>query len=514
MAVSTARATHMRLFNSAWLIYLFLFVVGASISLAFAPFRYWPISLIAIAIFYSSLHLLPKSAFLKGTFFGAGLFLTGLHWVFFSMQTAGVGIAIASLLTAAFCLGLALLLGLFAHYYHRYLATLTLFQPLTFALMWWAFEWVRSWLFTAMPWLLLADAHSQSWFTPYLTVIGSSGLSFVIALIATLFASALTNRNPTIRSGYLTIMLILIALAPLATQINKDSIHTSQPLKVSIIQGNIDQDDKWMSYQRIPTLMLYSQLTRTLPDSDLIVWPETAMPVFADVYSEFVEAIDDYARNEQQGILSGVLTRSEADGYYREFNSMIAMGTATGTYSKQHLVPFGEILPFEEVLRGLIGLFDIPFSSFSAGSKQQAPIQIQLGDKMVNIASVICYEIAFDELTRQQAQEAQVIVTISNDAWFGTSAAPHQHLQIAKIRAIENGLPVIRATQNGISAIIDAQGNELIRTAQFEEAIATTDVQLAAANTFFHQHGKFWVVISLLSLLAVIAVANWRARKQ
>jgi apolipoprotein N-acyltransferase len=501
---------YLRIYNKNSLIYLMGIIFGACVTLSFAPFNLWPMAIVGLSGFVFLLNrqiVNQKSVFTLGFSFGLGLFFSGLYWVFYSMQTAQTGVAVSLILTFIFCTFMALLPALMAMIYQRLLSSSNTTRALSFAILWVLFEWLRGWLFTGMPWLFLGYAHTDSFLSPILTLTGTLGVSFIVAFSSAGLAAAFHAPKTAIINAIIISLLCFPAVFMSASS----KVTKNTPLTVTVIQGNIAQDDKWTFQHRVPTLLMYRDLTRDHPDSDLIIWPETALPVFQKHWTDFIESVDTTAKETQQGLITGILT-SEGNSRetYKEFNSLLALGESSGVYNKQHLVPFGEILPFESLLRGLISFFDIPYSTFSAGANNQNLIQF----RDFKLATAICYEIAFAELTRLQAKNSQAIVTISNDAWFGTSIAPFQHLQIAQIRAIENGLPVIRATQNGISAIIDAQGKILKQTPQFEQTSATAVINMENSSTMYTKYGDTWFLLLLAGAIVLLAGLNFRAKKK
>jgi apolipoprotein N-acyltransferase len=272
------------------------------------------------------------------------------------------------------------------------------------------------------------------------------------------------------------------------------------PIRVTLIQGNLPQSTKWDPEQIRHRLQTYADLTRAqLGTSDLIIWPENAITVF------YHHLADDYftplareARASNTDIILGVPER-DADGE-RYYTTMMSLGSHHGFYRKRHLVPFGEFIPLAGVLRGLINFFDMPMSSFSRGGDAQ-PLLQAAGH---SIAASVCYEDAFGEEMIDSLPEATLLVNGSNNAWYGDSLAPHQHLQISRMRALETGRPMLRATTNGISALIDEKGEIQTRSKQFERDVIRGEVQGRAGSTPFIEFGNWPVVLMLLFGLLVM----------
>jgi apolipoprotein N-acyltransferase len=268
---------------------------------------------------------------------------------------------------------------------------------------------------------------------------------------------------------------------------------------VSLIQGNVPQEIKWDSGQVLKTLALYQSHTQALWDSDVIVWPENAATIFYhQAKTGFFDPLAREARENNTDILLGLpIYDGEGERYY---NGMMSLGTETGFYHKRHLVPFGDYVPFEW-LRGLIAFFDLPMSSFYPGADDQA-LLTAAGQK---IGVSVCYEDTFSTEVLDTVPEASLLVNATNNAWYGDSFAPHQHLQISQNRALETGRPIIRATTNGISALIDHRGGLQATTAQFELAVLTGEVQPRQGMTFYVQWHQWPLLLLALFMLLVWA---------
>ena len=234
------------------------------------------------------------------------------------------------------------------------------------------------------------------------------------------------------------------------------------PKRVALIQGAVPQAVKWSQAYRQPSIELYAELSEPYWGSSLLVWPETAIPAFAEEVPESVAALTSRAQKSDTALLVGMPTgQLVGDGGY--FNSVVQFGNVSGRYDKRHLVPFGEYLPFDRWIRPLTTFLRIPMSNFSAGDLQQ-PL-LSADDYKIGVS--ICYEDAYAGEVAHALPQANVLVNVSNDAWFGDSIAPHQHLQIARMRALETGRYLLRATNTGISAIIDERGEVVAISSQF-----------------------------------------------
>lgn len=269
---------------------------------------------------------------------------------------------------------------------------------------------------------------------------------------------------------------------------------------MALVQANIPQSVKWDEARFESTLALYRDLSAPLwSKAQIVIWSEAAIPAFYDNVRDYFESEAALAEPYQGTLISGVPYReppTPAKPGGGVFNSAVALGNGGGVYHKQHLVPFGEYVPLESWLRGLIKFFDMPMSDFSAGPAGQAPLRAGA----ITLAPFLCYEIVYPDLVR--LGRADVLLTLSNDAWFGHSLGPLQHLQMAQMRALENGRPLIRATSNGVTALIDAQGRITARIPQFEQAVLEGSVQPMTGATPFSRTGSRPILLLCALLIA------------
>jgi apolipoprotein N-acyltransferase len=270
------------------------------------------------------------------------------------------------------------------------------------------------------------------------------------------------------------------------------------PFRVSLLQGNIPQEIKWRPESIALSVERYVGMTRDHWESALIVWPETAVPAFADQVQEaLLDPLAAEAAAQGVDILLGIPMRSARGGDY--YNAMLALGGSTGHYHKQHLVPFGEFMPLKALLAPLLHWMQVPMSDFSRGGQEQ-PL-LRLAGHPAGIS--ICYEDAFGDEVIRGLPAAALLVNASNDAWFGDSLAPAQHLQIARLRALEAGRYLLRATNTGISAIIGPAGELQSVTKAFEEAVLTGEVVPLGGATPYVRIGNWGVVLLALAMLGI-----------
>ncbi|ABE59688.1 apolipoprotein N-acyltransferase [Chromohalobacter israelensis] len=479
-----------------WMGYLVALAAGALTTLTFAPFSLWWIGPIAVAMVFYGLHdLTTGQAALRGWSYGVGLFGAGTSWIYVSIHDYGyTGVPLAVFLTALFVVTLALFYAVIFGVYRRF--TSPRWAMLTFAGAWVLGEGLRTWAFTGFPWLLLGNAHVASPLAPWAPVGGVYLLSLFVALSGTLLVALCRKRYWALAP--LAAIWVIPMLLPAQW-----TTPQGEPKRVALLQGNLPQLTKWSAEGQRAAANTYSTLTRAQPEgTDLIVWPETALPMFAAQARPVLERVQATLPPDT-ALLTGIVQR-EANGDY--YNSVIGVGASEGSYRKEHLVPFGEYLPLEGLLRGIIAFFNLPMSSFTAGDADQAPIEaagMQLG-------SAICYEIIYADLVANRARDANVLLTVSNDTWFGDSIGPLQHLQMAQLRALENGRYVLRATSNGVTAIIDAQGRITQRAPRFETTSVNGEVQPMQGLTPFTRTGS-WPAWGL-ALLLLVPGLRWRRR--
>ncbi|WP_301585708.1 apolipoprotein N-acyltransferase [Halomonas alkaliantarctica] len=467
-------------------------VAGGFTTLTASPFELWWLGPVAIGLLYAGLHsLTPSQAALKGWLYGIALFASGTSWVYVSIHDYGyTGVPLAVFLTALFVTVLALFFAGTFWLYRRFCSPRLAF--LTFVGAWVLGEVLRTYLFTGFPWLLVGSSYVDSPLANWAPVGGVYLLSLLVVLTGTLGAELLR------RQWWAALPLAVIWLLPLALP-TLWTTPASESTRVALLQGNLPQLLKWTPEGQRVAANTYSDLTRRVADeADLILWPETALPMIDNQARPVLERVQA-SLPPSTALLTGIVQLDEDDRY---FNSVIGVGNVEGSYQKEHLVPFGEYLPLESVLRGAIDFFDLPMSSFSKGASEQTPMQAA----GVTIGNAICYEIIYPQLVARRAADSDVIVTVSNDTWFGASIGPHQHLQMARLRALENGRYVVRATSNGITAIINPRGELVDSAAQFETTYLIGEFYAMEGLTPFNRTGSWpaWLFAGLLLLPGLI----------
>lgn len=477
--------------------FLALFVSGTLLPLSLAPFHLWPIAILSMAVLFRTLqHQTVKQAFTKSLVFGFGMFFAGVSWVYVSIHEHGfIPAPLALAATTLFCLFVALLFALpFS------LSALIPQKPASWLIglpaVWVISEWFRSWALTGFPWLYSGYIHTETWLGGWAPLGGVLWLSFLTALAAAILSqlSQSHRSHPSIRIASLAIALSLVS-GYLLKQVNWTA-PTGKTLSVALVQPNTDQHKKWTYSERQGILQQLQEQSSPHWGTDIIVWPEAAVPAIPQRVNQFLEEVNQKAKVNQTALLTGIPTYDP--GNQRYFNSVLALGAAQGQYDKTRLVPFGEYVPVESLLRGLIRFFDLPMSSFSLGVAGQ-PLLDAAGAK---VATAICYEIVYPDLVAGMAREATALLTVSNDAWFGNSIAPQQHMQMARMRALENAKPMMRGTSTGVTALVDHRGEITATIEQFRAGVLTGNIAPRSGQTLFSQTGSWPVVIMSLLIFA------------
>jgi apolipoprotein N-acyltransferase len=488
------------------------FVLGLLMVFSYAPFYQAWLPFVVLSLLIGLIHNKSSgNAWRLGYYFGFGWFAASLSWIYVSIDTFG---GLHPLASIGILLLLFLYLSLFpalALFSWRWL-TLRV-HPLAYwslPLTWALAEALRGWLLTGFPWLELGYTQTDTWLANYASWLGVSGLSLVIVSTALIIFRAYQQRYwPTLASAAL--LLVTPLLLPQLTAIER----TGEVVKVGIVQGNIQQSIKWNPDQHWPTLNRYLDFSRQLyAEHDLIVWPESAVTMPEPYTDDVLAVIHDEMRKTETALITGIID-IEQDQYY---NSVIALGQDASNgvqeayqhghanrYQKHQLLPIGEFVPFGDLLRPLAPLFNLPMSSFTRGDYRQEPLRA----KGWLLTTAICYEIAFPQQVLANFTPAtDFLLTVSNDTWFGRSHGPAQHMQIARMRAIELGRPLIRSTNNGITAVIDERGQWLAALPQFKAATLSAEVPVVQGITPYSLMGSWatWIFALLVLICGAIPV--------
>lgn len=485
-------------------------LLGALTVLGFAPFYLFPIPLFTLAVLC---HLWRGSATsfhsaLLGFSFGMGMFSAGVTWIYVSLHDFGAMPAPIAVLALIFLCGY---LALFPAATGWALKQLRLASPIIWALaagaLWALSDWLRSVLFTGFPWLTLGYSQvPQSPLAGFAPVVGAYGISLIVvcsaALLALLFQAKLRDRR-------YFLPLLAIWLAGFGLQHVHWTEPQGEPVTVSLLQGNISQDMKWRADQIVTSMETYARLAAG-SRSRLIITPEISVPLFRDeVAPAYLAQLANHARQNDGDILVGMVEAPSARNEY--YNSMFSFGTSPDqSYRKHHLVPFGEFIPLKAVFGWVINVLKIPLSDFSRGGLDQQPMNIAGQRVAVNI----CYEDVFGEEIIRQLPQATLLANVSNDAWFGRSIGPRQHLQISQMRALETGRYMLRATNTGVTAIINERGVVLQQVEVFTTTALHGMAQGFAGATPYVRFGNSLVLglAGMILFAALLPVSRGRRK--
>ena len=485
-----------------WRLTAWLMAAGAGLGvpLSLAPFNLWPLGMLAVAA-----HLLllrraeARSAFALGYWFGVGKYGLGASWVYVSINVYGhAGPALAGALVVLFVSTLALCNAALAFCWRRWAAAPGWRGDIAFAGAWVLLDMFLTWFLTGFPWLYLGYGHLHDWLAGFAPVFGVHGVTCAAALCGVALTWVGRDRR-ALTGGVLVAGLALGGL--LLQQIAW--VRPVRSMDVVLVQGNIAQDTKWDEAYVTATLHTYLTLTAPYWDRALILWPETAVTMLLDDAGPFLHEVGARAEAHGGAVVTGIASWRAEEGIR---NLTVVAGNGSGSYVKRHLVPFGEYVPLEGLLRGLIGFFDLPMSHTTPGAPEQPLLRVG----RTRIAMAICYEIVYPDLVRGLGAQADLLATVSNDSWFGGSIGPLQHMQMARMRALELGRWLVRATNNGVTGVVDERGEVVKVLPQFVAAALPARVWIMAGATPFSRTGSWPIVL----LAAVLTAAGAVRRSQ
>jgi len=472
-------------------------VLGGASVFGFAPFYLFPLPVLALAgLFALTRNATPREALLRGWLFGLGWFLAGVSWVYVSMHdVGGLALPVAGALTLLFAAFLALFPALATWLAVRWRVSARARVLIVLPILWALVEWLRGWLLTGFPWQALG--YSQAPYSPlaaYAPILGVYGVSWLAALSA----GALALWRP-----WPLVLAVAVWLAGFGLARVDWTQPVGQTVTVSLLQGNIAQEMKFRPEKLADTLITYRDMVLA-SDSRLIILPETAWPLFLDsIPADYLDPLREHARRLGGHLLAGV---PEREGEGRYYNSVAVLdGGPVQTYRKSHLVPFGEFVPFG--FRWFVDAMAIPLSDFSRGRPDQAPLSAA-GQR---IAANVCYEDAFGEELIHALPAATLMVNVSNDAWFGDSFAPWQHLQIAQMRALETGRWWLKDNNTGITAVLDEKGRVVASLKPFSAGVLDSEAQGMTGATPYSRWGNWaFLILTALALLGSTLLSRHR----
>lgn len=480
--------------------------MGGLLATAFAPYGWYLFApLLLLPFLYVCLTVAPRDAGGLTFWFGFGLFLSGTYWIYISVAVFG---NVSAWIAVSLTLGVVLIMSAYLSLTGWLISRLSYGEPWLLLFVapasWVMVEWLRGWVLSGFPWLSLGYSQIDSPLAGWGPVAGVYGISFALLFsVSAILVMALT------RGKQRWVALMLVALPWIAGGLLRNVAWTDSagaPIRSTLVQAGISQDRKWLPEQLQPTLEFYRAATQRAADSEIVVWPEAAIPSVTDRVEPFIDQLHADAQLWRQTILFGVLERVQQRGETHTYNSILLVGTdQRQVYRKRHLVPFGEYFPVPDTVREWLRMMNLPYSDLSAGDAEQPLLVTANG---VRLALMVCYEDAFGAEQLYAFPDAAIIINQSNDAWFGDSIAPHQHLQIARMRSLEVGRYTIRATNTGISAFIGPDGKILKSGPQFEPLLLTMDVQPRRGATPYVRGGNMPVIGLCLFILSLLSIRS------
>lgn len=489
--------------------------LGASLTLAFAPYSIFPLAVLAFTGLILALQGATRGrATWLGYLFGLGFFGTGVNWVYTSIHDIGqIPTPIAITITGGMIAFLALYPAVACYFTARFFpATSNKSFPFAFPSIWCLTEIARSWLFSGFPWLLIGYSQTNSPLSGFAPIFSVYGVSLAVLLSAGLIAYLIQQLK---LKQYKTMYFSLLGVAMIWTAGSLLSLITwtapeGKPATVSLIQGNIPQEMKWSPENLQLSLDTYANMTTPLLGKrDLIIWPEAAIPLTIQDARSYINNLDAKAKKSGSHLILGIpMQASMQKGYY---NAVVTLGSDKNVYLKRHLVPFGEYSPLqnEPYLANALKLVNIALPDMIPGELNQEPFTVD----HIKIMTFICYEIAFPQLVTSFDRNIGVLLTVTNDAWFGKSIAQAQHLQMAQMRSQELRRPSLFVSNDGITAIISPKGTIEAAAPPHERAILSGTIQPMLGMTPWMRNHTDPVLIIMLCMLYFSAKTKRRLAK-
>ncbi len=483
------------------------FAVGAVLNLAFAPFDWWLLGVLAPAGLFGLIRgLPPRRAVFTGAAFGVGFFAFGTYWLYICIHGFGLApIWLTLFLQAA-------LVGIMTSYVvlSCFLANRFWLKPgatrdwLVLPGLWMLFEWLRGWAFSGFPWLSLGYAFVGSPLQGWAPLLGVYGVTWAAAYAAVAVSVLFSvGVSPARRATALGVIAAVFLLPVLAAQ-HAWTRPAGAAFPVAAVQGAVSQDQKWQADNRDATIERYSDLTSQAWGARLIVWPEAALPVLANSIPDYLDTLRAVGHRHGADFAIGLVNYDQQTDQY--FNGLLVLSDAGGWYYKRHLVPFGEYFPVPRFVRNWMRLMSLPYDDMTPGSEHQP--RLSAAGQVLGLT--ICYEDAYGSDQLAILRRATLLINVTNNAWYGDSTAPHQHLQISRMRALEAGRYLIRAANDGITAVIGPTGRIIARLPQFQQGVLRAQVQPMTGLTPYARTGNAPVIVGAGVLLAIAA---WRRRR-
>jgi len=519
---------------------IILILMGALYPMGFSPFDFWPLSFLSIILLvneivasidrnqsptsvdskdtFSAQNKKKFSLFSIGLYWALGAFGLGTSWVYVSIHEFGHASVIGAIgISFLFVLTLSLVKAAGIHLMGKIVIwsgrnILLLIIPFAWVL----FEFMQTWLFSGFPWLFAGYTQIDGPLWMLSTWTGVYGVSwFMLAITSCLilllrgyFISPAASNHQFSVPPLVFILVVLLSVPLMASLLPQATIDSSKKsIKVALVQPNIAQEKKWDRRYFSGIVDVLFEQSREHWDADLLVWPEGAIPAYKHQVEDIILDLNNRAKESHTDLLLGLPVYHPKEKI--SYAAFISLGNYQQTYHKQVLVPFGEYVPLGNMLRGLIEFFNLPMSSFSpATTKQQV---MSFSDYQV--VPAICYEITYPGLLHDliadadaSSDKAKLLVTVSNDAWFGDSFGPYQHMQMARMRALELGIPLVRSTNDGISAVVDARGNMLNKLDRYTQDTLAYEISLSSHQTLYRKFGLLGIYLILAVSLVVFLI--------
>jgi apolipoprotein N-acyltransferase len=484
------------------------FGAGAMLACAFAPLEWWPLAILCPAVLMGLWEeAAPRQAAWTGFWFSFGTFLAGTYWLYVSVHDLGKA---PVWLTLAIMLGLigimALYNALIGYVVARWLPRGGAWRWLVgMPAVWLLVEWWRGWFLSGFSWLSLGYSQTDTWLAGLAPVLGVYGISLVLLMSAGALVALVRG---TARVRVIAALTLIVPWAVAAALAHARWTHPSgPPVSVAVIQADIPQEDKWLDSEAPMILERYRKMTESALGTQLIVWPEAALPDLANNLLPYIAQVDREARARGSSLVMGVVRASEDGEHY--YDSILALGRQASWYAKDHLVPFAEFFPVPHFVRNWLRLMTLPYESFTRGGGHQSPLPVA----GLELGPTVCYEVGYGSYMLRMLPKANALVNVTNDAWFGHSTARYEQFQMARMRALEEGRSMIVASNDGISAVIGPGGGILASAPPFEPYVLRSSVTPRAGLTPFARVGN-WLIVSLaaIGLAGALSIGALRRR--
>jgi len=476
--------------------YLLALFCGLLFPLGFAPFDYWPLTILSISLaLYLISEKVENNTFLLGLFYGIGQWGFGISWVYVSIHYHGnQGIFSSFFITSAFILFLSLYTGLTFYLVNKFkTSNKNLDYLIIFPVVWVTVEVIRSYLFTGFPWLIVGGSLAGTSVGGWIPILGIYGASILCVMISSCLVLFFKIKKKKHWSPALIIVIILLSSFTLSKTNWTKEISTIQ---ASVYQPNLTLKEKWSSEGVRKTMSMINSSISDAQEGEFIIFPETAIIFDKENLSSWFSDIEKEAQLRNISLISGIIAKDlKNPSLIERYNRIEGFGAIKGHYDKIHLVPFGEYIPLRDYLDKFLDILGINLINTLPGKSYSL-----IKTNNIEVSASICYEVAFNDLVRKTAKKGNLLVTISNDTWFGSSIGPEQHLEIAQSRALEHQKSLIRATNSGISAIIDKKGNIVSRQGFFEDKQIKEKVFIYEGKTPFSVVGN-WFIYGYIMLI-------------